>query len=151
MYTCLKSISLKGFIMAGVQFSFVDFSSLIQLSMGIADRLDENRVESFSILYCNFSMIDTKMVQNSLEQVLRNSDAVVHYDHHYFFVLPYTDSYGSKKVKEMFDEYFDTKLDSSVIAYPKHGETASELLGALQIKADNKSGNKLDFLDALSS
>ncbi len=133
--------------MAGVQFSFVDFSSLIQLSMGIADRLDENRIESFSIMYCDFSKIGSDTIKSSLKQVLRNSDAIVHYDHHYFFVLPYTDSYGALTVKKMFEDFFDAKVKASVIAYPKHGDSPSELLGALQIKADNENGDKLDFLD----
>ena len=133
--------------MAGVQFSFVNFSSLIQLSIGIADRLDENRVESFSIMYCDFSSLDNQLIQNSLQDVLRNSDAIVHYDHHYFFVLPYTDKYGATIVKNMFEEFFNIPLKSSIVAYPKHGDDAQSLLGALQIKADNENGDKLSFLD----
>jgi len=133
--------------MAGVHFSFYDFHSLLLLNMGIAERLDENRKESFTLLYCDFSGLSKEVITQSLEQVLRNSDSIVHYDEHYFFVLPYTDKYGSMIVKEMFEEFFDTQIPSSEVSYPVDGESPGELFETLHAQVYSLHGTDLDFLD----
>lgn len=134
--------------MAGVMFSFINFASLIDLNIGISDRLDENRSESFTILYCDFSNISQELIDTNLPTLLRTSDSIVHYDHHYFFVMPYTDRYGCGIVKRMFEELFAISIPSSAICYPSNGETSSELLEALH--AEVKKGHKVD-LDCLYS
>ena len=87
--------------MAGVLFSFYNFASLIDLNIGISDRLDENRSESFTILFCDFSKISQELIDTNLPSLLRTSDSIVHNEHHYFFVMPYTDRYGCGIVKKM--------------------------------------------------
>ncbi len=104
--------------MAGVHFSFDNFRELMALSIGIAERLDENRAESFTLLYCDFSGIATEIVDESLLQILRTSDAIVNHEGDYFFVLPYTDKYGAEVVKKMFDEFFAKHLGSFLLSYP---------------------------------
>ena len=133
--------------MAGVSFSFVDFHALLNLSIGIADRIDESRNESFTILYCDFEGLDTRVIQDSLKQVLRNSDAIVHYDHHYFLVLPYTDKYGAIIVKKMFEDFFDKDLKAEVASYPVDGDSPSEVLRSLQAYVDKTHGSYLECLD----
>lgn len=118
--------------MAGVHFSFSDFKQLLALNMGIADRLDENRAESFTILYCNLGRIEQDVIDNSLESILRTSDSIVNHEKDYFFVLPYTDKYGADIVKKMFDEAFSEFLNSFVLSYPADGEKPEELIGGLQ-------------------
>ena len=39
--------------MAGVHFTFDNFKQLLDLSIGLVQRLDENRAESFTLLYCD--------------------------------------------------------------------------------------------------
>jgi hypothetical protein len=85
--------------MAGVMFSFYNFASLIDLNIGISDRLDENRSESFTILFCDFSNIPQSLVESNLQTLLRTSDSIVHYEHEYFIVMPYTDRYGCASSK----------------------------------------------------
>lgn len=118
--------------MAGIHFSFGDFKQLLCLNMGISDRLDENRAESFTLLYCDFSGIPNDIVDISLKDILRTSDSIVNYESHYFFVLPYTDKYGAETVKKMFDEFSAKFLDSFLLSYPVDGESAEELLGSMQ-------------------
>ncbi len=96
--------------MAGVHFSFDNFRELISLNIGISERLDESRSESFALLYCDFSAIPTQVVNDSLTQILRTSDAIVNHESDFFFVLPYTDKYGAQRVKDMFDEFFAKQL-----------------------------------------
>ena len=91
--------------MAGVHFTFDNFKQLLNLNIGISQRLDENRAESFTILYCDLSGMSTESVKSSLEEILRTSDSVVNHDLDYFLVLPYTDKYGARIVKTMFDEF----------------------------------------------
>ena len=91
--------------MAGIHFSFDNFKQLMQLNIGISERLDENRAESFTLLYCDFSGISEEIVDASLLQILRTSDSIVNHEGDYFFVLPYTDKYGAEIVKTMFDEF----------------------------------------------
>jgi hypothetical protein len=119
-------------MMAGIHFSFIDLKQLLALNIGISDRLDENRAESFTILYCNFKGVDQEVIDNSLQSILRNSDSIVNNGSDYFFVLPYTDKYGAEIVKKMFDEAYDTFLDSYLLSYPADGESPEELLGFMQ-------------------
>lgn len=118
--------------MAGIHFSFVDLKQVIALNMGIADRLDENRAESFTIVYCNFEGIEQEIIDNSLESILRTSDSIVNHEKDYFFILPYTDKYGADIVKKMFDEAFSKFLKSFMLSYPADGENPEILLGGLQ-------------------
>lgn len=118
--------------MAGIHFSFENFKQLMELNIGISDRLDENRAESFTLLYCDFSGISPEIVDDSLSQILRNSDAIVNYENDYFFVLPYTDKYGAEIVKKMFDEFFAKFLNSFLLSYPADGETPEDLFGNMQ-------------------
>jgi len=118
--------------MAGIHFSFDNFKQLMKLNIGISDRLDENRAESFTLLYCNFDDIDNEVIDNSLLDILRTSDSIVNYEGEYFFVLPYTDKYGAEIVKKMFDEFFEKYLDFFMLSYPADGETVEELFSTMQ-------------------
>ena len=118
--------------MAGVHFSFDNFKALMALSIGMAQRLDENRAESFTLLYCDFSGVPSEIVSDSLTQILRTSDAIVNHEDDYFFLLPYTDKYGAEIVKKMFDEFFGKFLGSFLLSYPVDGETPEEIFGHLQ-------------------
>jgi hypothetical protein len=133
--------------MAGVHFDFTNFKQLIDLNIGIADRLDENRAESFTILYCNFSQMKKEVIKGSLENVLRSSDAISNYKKDYFFVLPYTDKYGASMVKKMFDDFFAKEMDSYMLSYPKNGETTETLIQELQNCVSTKLGYDLKYLD----
>jgi len=137
--------------MAGVSFSFNDFTSLIQLNIGMSDRIDENRAESFTLLYCDFTEVDQAVINSSLKQVLRTSDAIVTHNGHYFFVLPYTDKYGAVTVKNMFEEFFDHYVPSTEVSYPSDGDTPAELLQELQLQAKNNLDTELLFLDRFYS
>ena len=118
--------------MAGVHFSFDNFKQLMQLNIGISNRLDENRAESFTLLYCSFDGISSELVESSLLGSLRTSDSIVNDGSDYFFVLPYTDKYGTEMVKKMFDEFFEKYLDSFMLSYPADGETAEEIFATMQ-------------------
>lgn len=118
--------------MAGIHFSFDNFKQLMELNIGISDRLDENRAESFTLLYCDFSEIPQEIVDASLGEILRTSDSIVNHEGDYFFVLPYTDKYGAEIVKKMFDEFFAKFLKSFLLSYPADGETPEEILGSMQ-------------------
>lgn len=134
--------------MAGVQFSFYNFASLIDLNIGISDRLDENRSESFTILYCDFSKISQELIDANLPSLLRTSDSIVHYEHYYFFVMPYTDRYGCGIVKKMIEDLFVKEIPSAAVCYPSNGENAAELLESLHLEV--KKLHKID-LDCLYS
>ncbi|WP_455757204.1 hypothetical protein [Sulfurimonas sp.] len=118
--------------MAGVHFTFDNFKELLNLYIGIADRLDENRAESFTILYCNFKNIKQANIDSSLKEILRTSDSIVNHEKDYFFVLPYTDKYGAEIVKKMFDSYFNDFAESFLLSYPADGENPEALLGSMQ-------------------
>ena len=118
--------------MAGIHFSFIDFKQLLALNIGIADRLDENRAESFTLLYCNFEAINQEAIDYALENILRTSDSIVNHGKNYFFVLPYTDKYGAEIVKKMFDEALASFLPSFLLSYPVDGEKPEDLLSHLQ-------------------
>lgn len=90
--------------MAGIHFTFDNFKQLMQLNIGISDRLDENRAESFTLLYCDFSEIPAEVIDDSISQILRTSDSIANEGRDYFFVL----------------------------SYPADGEAAEEILGNMQ-------------------
>jgi len=133
--------------MAGIHFEFEDFKQLLALNMGIADRLDENRAESFTLLYCDLSNVASDIVEASLKDILRTSDSIVNNKGHYFFVLPYTDKYGAEMVKKMFDDFYATYLDSFLLSYPADGETPEEILGGMQDSVSTFFKNDLNCLD----
>ncbi|WP_295054726.1 hypothetical protein [Sulfuricurvum sp.] len=134
--------------MAGVMFSFYNFASLIDLNIGISDRLDENRSESFTLLFCDFSTIPQSLVESNLQSLLRTSDSIVHWEHYYFFVMPYTDRYGCAIVKKMIEELFQKSIPSATVCYPSDGENPAELFESLHAEA--KKLHKID-LDCLYS
>lgn len=133
--------------MAGIHFSFDNFKQLMELSIGIAQRLDESRAESFTLLYCDFSGIPIEVVNDSLTQILRNSDAIVNHESDYFFVLPYTDKYGAEIVKKMFDDFFAKFLGSFLLSYPVDGETTEAIFSNMQDSASVLLKNDLRCLD----
>lgn len=133
--------------MAGIHFGFDNFKQLLDLNIGIAQRLDENRAESFTLLYCDLSTVKTDVIQSSLEQVLRTSDSMVNSDGDYFFVLPYTDKYGAGTVKDMFEEFFARRLDSYMVSYPRDGETSKDLVEELADIVSATYKNDLACLD----
>ncbi|MCX6061097.1 MAG: hypothetical protein NT103_02470 [Campylobacterales bacterium] len=138
--------------MAGVTFSFANFMALIDLNIGIASRLDENRSESFTILFCDFTGVAQNVIDDNLLTLLRTSDSIVHYEQYYFFVMPYTDRYGTGIVKRMFDEVFAYNIPSAAVCYPVNGENPTELLESLHLEAKKVNRINLDCLyDMLSS
>jgi len=138
--------------MAGVTFSFTNFMALIDLNIGIASRLDENRSESFTILFCDFTGVASKVIEDNLLTLLRTSDSIVHYEQFYFFVMPYTDRFGTGIVKRMFDEVFGYSVPSAAVCYPVNGENPTELLESLHLEAKKMQKTNLDCLyDMLSS
>jgi len=118
--------------MAGIHFSFDNFEQLMALNIGISDRLDENRAESFTLLYCDFSDLPQDVVDASLLEILRASDSIVNHGSDYFFVLPYTDKYGAEIVKNMFDEFFAKYLNAFLLSYPVDGETPKAIFENMQ-------------------
>ncbi|WP_457749670.1 hypothetical protein [Sulfurimonas sp.] len=136
--------------MAGVHFSFDNFEQLVDLNIGISERLDENRAESFTLLYCDFSGIEQSIVDASLLEILRSSDAIANSEGDYFFVLPYTDKYGAEIVKKMFDEFFAKHLDSFLLSYPVDGETSIELLENMQDSVSTFFKKELHCLDTIT-
>lgn len=133
--------------MAGIHFTFDNFGQLLDLNMGLSERLDENRAESFTLLYCKFDGISQDIVDNSLAKILRTSDSIVNHEDDYFFVLPYTDKYGANIVKGMFDKFFDKTLDSYALSYPIDGENHYELLGNMQDSVSRFNEDDLHCLD----
>ncbi len=135
--------------MAGIHFSFDNFKQLMQLNIGISNRLDENRAESFTLLYCSFDGISSELVEDSLLDILRTSDSIVNHKGDYFFVLPYTDKYGAEIVKKMFDEFFEKYLDFFMLSYPADGETAEEIFATMQDSVSTFYKKDLHCLDRL--
>jgi hypothetical protein len=133
--------------MAGIKFSFKSIIPLLSLSIGLAKRADENRAENFTILYCNFENFSPEIIGASLEQVLRGSDAIISYENHYFFLLLNTDKYGATTVKEMFEDFFASYIESALASYPIDGESALELLQDIQNSVSKSFSNDLLFLD----
>ena len=136
--------------MAGIHFGFDNFKQLLDLNIGISDRLDENRAESFTLLYCDFSNVASEVIDSCLEEILRTSDAIVNDGTDYFFVLPYTDKYGAEIVKKMFDDFFAKFLNSFLLSYPVDGETAEELLSNMQDSVSTFFKDDLRCLDRFS-
>ena len=135
--------------MAGIHFQFDDFKQLLRLNIGIADRLDENRAESFTVLYCDLSKADDSDINAVLKTVLRTSDTIANHEKDYFFVLPYTDKYGAEIVKKSLDECFGDFLNSFLVSYPVDGENAEDLSEYLQNSVKlfcKKDLNYIDFL-----
>lgn len=133
--------------MAGVKFAFKNIVPLLDLSIGLAKRVDENRAESLTILYCNFGDFSQDLINASLGQILRGSDSILSYENHYFFILQYTDKYGATIVKDMFEEFFASYIESSMSSYPIDGDTAYELIEDLQANISTKLSTDLLFLD----
>lgn len=133
--------------MAGVHFTFNNFKALLQLNIGIAQRLDENRAESFTLLYCDFSDISTESIAETLSTALRSSDSITHYDTDYFFLLPYTDKYGAEVVKQIFEELFDRHIPGFMLSYPVDGEAPEALIEMLQDSVSTFLKKDLDYLD----
>jgi len=133
--------------MAGIHFSFDNFEQLMSLNIGISNRLDESRAESFTLLYCDFSGIDAEIIDAALVEILRTSDSIVNNKTDYFFVLPYTDKYGADIVKNMFDEFFAKYLNSFMLSYPVDGENAQELFSNMQDSTSTFLKNDLHCLD----
>ena len=136
--------------MAGIHFTFDNFKQVLELNIGISDRLDENRAESFTLLYCDFSGIDPSIIDASLQEILRSSDAIVNHESDYFFILPYTDKYGADIVKKMFDEFFAKYLGSFMLSYPADGEIPQELLSTMQDSTSTFLKKDLHCLDILT-
>jgi len=133
--------------MAGIHFTFDNFKPLLALNIGIAERLDENRAESFTLLYCNLKGIDQEIIDNSLGEILRTSDSIINHEKNYFFVLPYTDKYGADIVKKMFDEFYAKYLESFMLSYPADGENPEALLGGIQDSVSTFYKDDLHCLD----
>ena len=133
--------------MAGVHFTYDNFKALLSLNIGISQRLDENRAESFTLLYCDMSEVFNDSLDDSLSTALRASDSIVKYDTNYFFILPYTDKYGAEVVKQIFEDIFETDIKSFLISYPVDGETPSELLEMLQDSVSTFLNKELECLD----
>src|SRR3989338_729795 len=136
--------------MAGIHFGFDNFRQLLDLSIGLAQRLDENRAESFTLLYCDFSTVKQSVIDSSLEQILRNSDSIVNNESDYFFVLPYTDKYGANIVKNMFVEFFAKDLNSFMVSYPVDGEKSAVLISELRDSVGTTYKNDLRCLDSFN-
>jgi len=136
--------------MAGIHFSFDNFEQLVNLNIGISDRLDENRAESFTLLYCDFSEINAEIIDAALVEILRTSDSIVNKKTDYFFVLPYTDKYGADIVKKMFDEFFAKYLNAFMLSYPADGESAQALFSNMQDSTSTFLKNDLHCLDRFS-
>lgn len=134
--------------MAGVAFSFYNFAALIDLNIGMAYRLNENRSESFTILFCDFSGVSKEAVEANLPNLLRTSDSIIHYEQYYFFVMPYTDRFGTGVVKRMIEESFAAPIPSCAVCYPSNGENSLELFESLHSEA--KKTHRID-LDCLYS
>jgi len=136
--------------MAGVHFSYFNFPSLLKLNMGIADRLDENRAESFTVLFCDFSDFDPQVIKESLQSVLRDSDSIVHYKQFYFFVLPYTDKYGAQVVNNMLHDFFAGEYNSTTVSYPADGDTPKELIRELEFNLFQEFKLELDCFEGMA-
>lgn len=134
--------------MAGISFSFYNFAALIDLNIGMAYRLDENRSESFTILFCDFTGLSQETIDAKLPTFFRTSDSIVHYKDYYFFVMPYTDRYGADIVKRMVEEGLGAPIASGAVCYPANGENSAELFESLHAQAKKMHRIDLDCLYA---
>jgi hypothetical protein len=112
----------------------------------MAYRLDENRSESFTILFCDFTGLSQETIEMKLPTFFRTSDSIVHYEGFYFFVMPYTDRYGAGIVKRMIEEGVGTPIASSAVCYPANGENSAELFESLHAEAKKMHRIDLDCL-----
>lgn len=135
--------------MAGIHFLFDDITQLIGLHIGLSDRIDENRSESFTILYCDLTNFSNVVIKSGLEKILRNSDTIVNCESDYFFILPYTDKYGAKIVKKIFEDFFKEEIKTHMVAYPGDGETPKALLTELQNGISTLHANDVHCLDSI--
>ena len=135
--------------MAGVHFLFDDITQLIRLHIGLSNRIDENRSESFTILYCDLTNFSNVVIKSGLEKVLRTSDTIVNYGSDYFFILPYTDKYGAGIVKKIFEDFFKEEIKTYMVAYPGDGETPKTLLAELQNGASRLHKNDIECLNPI--
>ncbi len=131
----------------GVPFSFYNFSGLVDLQRGISERLDDVRLEAFSILYCDFTGLEKSQIEESLAHVVRSSDSYVHNDNAYFFILYQTDKYGATVVANMFEEFFAKYIKHDIVSYPRDGETTQDLFDALQASVKKHLDIDLECLD----
>ncbi len=136
--------------MAGVHFSFDSFKPLLDLNIGIANRLDENRAESFTLLYCDLEKIAHNDVSEALATALRGSDAIINHGSDYFFILPYTDKYGAEVVKQIFEDIFETDIPYFLLSYPVDGDDSSELFEMLRDSVSTFLKKELPYLDPLT-
>ena len=132
--------------MAGIDFSFNNFAALIDLNIGMAYRLDENRSESFTILFCDFTGIPQEKIDMKLPTFFRTSDSIVRYQNYYFFVMPYTDRYGAGIVKRMIEEGLGAPIASGAVCYPSNGDNSEELFESLHAEAKKMHRIDLDCL-----
>jgi len=132
--------------MAGIAFSFDNFKPLVDLNIGIAKRLDENRAESFTLLFCDFSGISINLIETNLPNLLRTSDSIVHWENYYFFVMPYTDRYGCAIVKRMIEELFAVPIPYATVCYPVNGENTTELFDSLHVETKKNHAIELECL-----
>jgi hypothetical protein len=135
--------------MAGVKFPFNSFENLIDLNIGISNRLDENRAESFTILYCNLTGLSEAVIDSSIKQTLRDSDSYTHHEGHFFFIFPFTDKYGAITVRGMLEEFFDSDIEASEVSFPADGENARELIEEVQMQVSSRHASDLHFLDPM--
>lgn len=131
----------------GVHFSFYNFTGLVDLHRGITERLDDAHLEAFSILYCDFTGLDKTKIDESLQQVIRSSDAYVHNDNAYFFLLYQTDKYGATIVANMFEEFFAQYIKHEAVSFPRDGESAQDLFDSLQASVKKNLNIDLECLD----
>lgn len=136
--------------MAGVHFKYDSFKQLIRLNIGLAGRFDEGRAENLTLLYCDFSEIDDMDIENSLQEVLRNSDSLVNKGNDFYFLLPYTDKYGAETVRKMFSDFFDKDFAHLVVSYPVDGEDTDELTQYLQNAVKKFCNKDISYLDELN-
>ena len=134
--------------MAGIHFLFEDFKNLIDLNIGLFERIDDNSTESFTIVHCDFYDIKSDSLQEAVENIFRTTDSIVNYKSDYFFILPYTDKIGANKVKKMIQEFYERNLDFCMVSYPKDGENSQTLLEELRVVASSKYKNDLRCLDS---
>lgn len=137
--------------MGGIHFKYSELKHLIELNIGITSRLDENRAESLTVLYCDFSGHKEKEIKSSVESILRHSDSLVNSQKDYFFLLPYTDKYGADVVKTTFEKFFKKEIMSYKVSYPIDGENCEELIEALQIGVKKNCKKDISYLYELPS
>ncbi len=113
--------------MPGVKFIFDDFKNLINHHIGIIERYS-NDSQKFSIVFMYAKNLDSDMVRDSLEFVLRESDAIFYMHECYFMLMPYTDKKGAQIVQKGHQDFLGGEVDSDIVTFPDDGRTVEELL-----------------------